>query len=48
MSEVKYAMDKTKDGEPLVTDILFINVTRYFELFECGRKFLKNIDATFE
>ena len=48
MSEVKYAMDKTKYVETLVTDNLFINAPSNFKLLECGNNFLKNIDATYE
>ena len=33
-SEVKYAMNKTKDGEPLVTNNSVINVSIYFKLFK--------------
>ena len=41
-------MNKTKYEEPLVTDNSIINEQRYFKLFECGKNFLKNIDATYE
>ena len=47
-SEVKDAMDETKYGESLVTDNSDINVPIYFKLFECGKKFLNNLDATYE
>ena len=33
-SEVKYAMNKTKDEEPLVTNNSVINVSIYFKLFK--------------
>ena len=47
-SEVKYAMNETKDEEPLVIDNFVINAPRYFKLFECGKNSLKNIDAMYE
>ena len=48
MSEIKYATNKTKDWEPLVTDNSVINALRNFKLFQCSKTFLKNIDATYE
>ena len=46
-SEVKDAMNETKDEEPSVTDNSVINVPIYFKIFECGKKFLNNLDATY-
>ena len=48
MSEIKYATNKTKDWEPLVTDNSVINAPGYFKLFEYGKKFLNKLDATCE
>ena len=42
-SEVKGAMNETKDKEPLVTDNSVINATIYFKLFECHKNFSKNL-----
>ena len=47
-SEVKDAMNETKDEEPWVTDNSVINEWNYFKLYKCGKEFLKNIDATYE
>ena len=47
-SEVKYAMNETEDKKPLVAYNPEINAPRYFKIFECGKKFLKNLDATYE
>ena len=47
-SRIKYAMDETKDEEPLVTDNSVINALRYFKLFQCDKTFLTNCDATYE
>ena len=47
-SEVKYAMNETKDEEPSITDNPVINVPRYFKLFGCGKHFLNKIDAIYE
>ena len=44
----KYAIDKTEDEEPSVTYNPVIIEPRYFNLFECGKKFLNNLDATCE
>ena len=44
----KDAIDETEDEEPLVTDNPVIEEPSYFNLFECGKKILNNIDATFE
>ena len=41
-------MYETGDEKPLVTDNPVIDDLSYFNLFECGRKFLKNLDATCE
>ena len=41
-------MNETKDEEPSVTDNSVINAPSYFKLFECGKKLLNNIDATYE
>ena len=41
-------MNGTKDQEPSVTDNSVINVPRYFKIFECGKNFLNNLDATYE
>ena len=41
----------TKDEEPLVTDNSKIEVIKdpgYSKLFECGKKFFNNLDATYE
>ena len=45
-SEVKHAMNETKDEENLVTDNSFMNDPIYFKPFECGKTFSKNMDAT--
>ena len=42
-SEVKEASNETKDEEPLVEDNSVINATRYFKLFECGKKYWTNL-----
>ena len=47
-SEVKYAMNETKDEEPSVTDNSVINAPSYLKIFECIKNFLKNLDATYE
>ena len=47
-SEVKYVKNKKKDEKPSVMDNSVINATRYFKLFECGKKFLNKIDTTCE
>ena len=44
----KYSIDETSDKEPSVIDNPFINEPRYFNLFECGKNFLNNLDATCE
>ena len=36
--KVKYVINEARDEEPLVTDNSTINVLRYFELFEWGKK----------
>ena len=41
-------MNKKKNEEPSVTDNSVINVPSYFKLFECGKNFFNNIDATYE
>ena len=41
-------MNETNDEEPSVTDNSFINAPKYFKLFECGKNFLNNLDATCE
>ena len=41
-------MNKTNDEEPLVIDNSVINAPSYFEIFECGKNFLNNLDATYE
>ena len=45
---LKDVMNETNDSETSVTDNPFINAPIYFELFDCGKIFLKNIDATCE
>ena len=40
--------EETKDEEPSVTDNSVINISSYFELFECSKNFLNNLDATYE
>ena len=40
----KYAIYETEHEEPLVTDNLFINEPRYFNLFKCGKNLLNNLD----
>ena len=47
-NKVKDAIDETKDKETLVTDNPVTNELIYFNLFECGKKFLNNINATCE
>ena len=47
-SEVKGATNKAKDEETSIIDNSVINAPRHFELFECCKNFLKNIDATYE
>ena len=47
-NKVKDAIDKTEDEEISVTDNPVINYPRYFNLFECGKNFLNNIDYTCE
>ena len=47
-NKVKYAIDEILYEEPLVTDNPFINEPSYFDLFECGKNFLNNIDAACE
>ena len=42
--KVKYK----RDEEPLVMDILLIKAPGYFKLFECGKQFFNNMDATYE
>ena len=44
----KFAIDETEYEEPSVTDNKFIKELSFFNLFECGKKFLNNIDATCE
>ena len=41
-------MDETEDEESLVTDPPVINKPSYFNLFQCGKKFLNNLNATCE
>ena len=48
MRKVKDLMGETKDKEPLVTYKSVINQPRYLKLFECGKKLLNNLDATYE
>ena len=38
----------SEDEEPLIADNTVINETIYFNLFECGKKFLNNLDSTYE
>ena len=40
----KDEIDETDDEEPLVTDNPVINKQSYFNLFECDKNFLKNLD----
>ena len=47
-SKVKDAINETKNEETLVTDNSVINDPIYFKLFECGKNFMKNIDAEYE
>ena len=47
-NEVKYAIGETEYEEPLITDNPVINESSYFNLSECGKNFLNNIDATYE
>ena len=47
-SEVKYAMNETKDGEPPVTDNSVINAPIHFKLFQCSKNFFNNIYSTYE
>ena len=44
ISEVKYK----KYEEPFVTGIFLIKAPDYFKLFECGKEFFNNLDATYE
>ena len=44
----KYAMNKTKYEEPLVTDNSVINAPSYFKPLKCSRTLLNNLDATYE
>ena len=48
MIEVKDANNEKNYEQPFVTDNSVINAPIYFKLFECGKNFLKNIDATCE
>ena len=47
-SEVKEAINKTKDEEPSGTDNPVINVPSYFKLYKCGKNFLNNLDAMYK
>ena len=47
-NKVKYEIDETEDEEPLVTDNQDINEPSYFNLFQCGKKILKNLDSVCE
>ena len=47
-NKVKDTIGKTEDEEISVTDNPVINYPRYFNLFECGKNFLNNIDYTCE
>ena len=47
-NELKDAIYETEDEERSVKDNSVINETIYFNLFECGKIFLNNLDAKFE
>ena len=44
----QYAIDETENEEPSVTHNPVINEPSCFNLFECGKNFLKNLDAMCE
>ena len=46
--KLRYATNETNDEEDSVTDHSVINAPIYFKIFRCGKKFLKNIDATYD
>ena len=41
-------MNEMRDEEPSFTDNSVINALSYFKIFECGKNFLNNLDATYE
>ena len=47
-NEEKYAIYKTDNKEPLVTDNSVTDEPSYFNLFECGNNILNRIDVTYK
>ena len=48
VNKEKYANNEAEYEEPTVTDDPVVKETRYFNIFECTRNILNNIEATCE